>query len=49
MDLIVISGGLGLIVDDMIVEVVVCYCGCELVLDDELENRIVNIFKKLMG
>lgn len=48
-DLIVTSGGLGPTADDMTVEVVARYCGRELVLDDELENRIANILKKLMG
>ena len=46
-DLIVTSGGLGPTADDMTVEVVARFCGRELVLDDELENKIANILKKL--
>jgi nicotinamide-nucleotide amidase len=48
-DLIVTSGGLGPTADDMTVEVVARFCGRELILDDELENRIANILKTLMG
>lgn len=48
MDLIVTSGGLGPTADDMTVEVVARFCGRELVLDDETENKIANILKKLM-
>jgi nicotinamide-nucleotide amidase len=48
-DLIVTSGGLGPTADDMTVEVVARFTGRELVLDDELEERIANILKRLMG
>ncbi len=48
-DLIVTSGGLGPTADDMTVEVVARFCGRELVLDAELENKIANILKKLMA
>ena len=48
-DLIVTSGGLGPTADDMTVEVVARCCGRELVLDEELENKIADIIKKLMA
>jgi nicotinamide-nucleotide amidase len=48
-DLIVTSGGLGPTADDMTVEVVARFCGRELVLDEELENKIADILKKLMA
>jgi nicotinamide-nucleotide amidase len=48
-DLIVTSGGLGPTADDMTVEVVARFCGRELVLDTEVENKIAAILKKLMG
>jgi nicotinamide-nucleotide amidase len=48
-DLIVTSGGLGPTADDMTVEVVARFCGRELVLDEELENKIAGILKRLMG
>ena len=48
-DLIVTSGGLGPTADDMTVEVVARFCGRELVLDNEVENKIADILKKLMG
>ena len=48
-DLIVTSGGLGPTADDMTVEVVARFCGRELVLDTEVENKIANILKKLMA
>jgi len=48
-DLIVTSGGLGPTADDMTVEVVARFCGRELVLDDEVEEKIANILKKLMA
>ena len=47
-DLIVTSGGLGPTADDMTVEVVARFCGRELILDDELENKIADILKNLM-
>ena len=42
-DLIITSGGLGPTADDMTVEVVARFCGRELVLDDELEEKIADI------
>src|ERR1700751_3660600 len=48
-DLIVTSGGLGPTADDMTVEVVARFTGRELLLDDEVENKIANILKRLMG
>jgi len=48
-DLIVTSGGLGPTADDMTVEVVARFCGRELVLDKQTENKIANILKKLMA
>ena len=48
-DLIVTSGGLGPTADDMTVEVVARFCGRELVLDDEVEEKIANILKRLMA
>jgi nicotinamide-nucleotide amidase len=48
-DLIVTSGGLGPTADDMTVPTVARFCGRELVLDPELENKIAEILKKLMA
>jgi len=48
-DLIVTSGGLGPTADDMTVEVVARFCGRELVLDEEVEEKVANILKKLMA
>src|SRR6202040_3511988 len=48
-DLIVTSGGLGPTADDMTVEVVARFCGRELVLDEDVEEKIANILKKLMA
>ena len=48
-DLIVTSGGLGPTADDMTVATVARYCGRDLVLDAELENKIAEILKKLMS
>src|ERR1700747_3739075 len=48
-DLIITSGGLGPTADDMTVEVVARLCGRELVLDEEVEEKIANILKKLMA
>jgi len=48
-DLIVTSGGLGPTADDMTVATVARYCGRELVLDADLENKIAEILKKLMA
>ena len=47
-DLIITSGGLGPTADDMTVEVVARFCGRELVLDEEVEEKIANILKRLM-
>jgi nicotinamide-nucleotide amidase len=48
-DLIVTSGGLGPTADDMTVEVVAHFCGRELVLDTETENKIAAILKSFMA
>jgi nicotinamide-nucleotide amidase len=48
-DLIVTSGGLGPTADDMTVAAVARFCGRELTLDVELENKIAEILKKLMS
>src|SRR5882757_975854 len=48
-DLIVTSGGLGPTADDMTVEVVARFCGRELVLDEEVEEKIADILKRLMA
>jgi len=48
-DLIITSGGLGPTADDMTVEVVARFCGRELVLDTEVENKIAAILKSLMA
>jgi nicotinamide-nucleotide amidase len=48
-DLIVTSGGLGPTADDMTVETVARFCGRELVLDSELENKIAEILRRLMA
>src|ERR1700758_1757881 len=48
-DLIVTSGGLGPTADDMTVATVARFCGRELVLDAELENKIAEILKRLMA
>jgi nicotinamide-nucleotide amidase len=48
-DLILTSGGLGPTADDMTVEMVARFCERELVLDDELEEKIAGILKPLMA
>jgi nicotinamide-nucleotide amidase len=48
-DLIVTSGGLGPTADDMTVATVARFCGRELILDVELENKIASILKNLMA
>jgi nicotinamide-nucleotide amidase len=48
-DLIITSGGLGPTADDMTVEVVARFCGRELVLDTETENKIAAILKSFMA
>jgi nicotinamide-nucleotide amidase len=46
-DLIVTSGGLGPTADDMTVEIVARFCGRQLVLDEQLEEKIALILKRL--
>ncbi len=46
-DLIVTSGGLGPTTDDMTVEIVAQFCERELVLDEQLEEKIASILKRL--
>jgi nicotinamide-nucleotide amidase len=48
-DMIVTSGGLGPTADDMTVERVARFAGRELVLDDQLEDKIAAILKPLMA
>ena len=48
-DLIATSGGLGPTADDMTVEMVARFAGRELVLDEELEDKIAAILKPLMA
>jgi nicotinamide-nucleotide amidase len=48
-DLIVTSGGLGPTADDMTVATVARFCGREVALDVELENKIAEILKTLMA
>jgi nicotinamide-nucleotide amidase len=48
-DLIVTSGGLGPTADDMTVEMVARFTERELVLDDDLEDKIAAILKPLMA
>ena len=48
-DLIVTSGGLGPTADDMTVEMVARFAGRELILDDDLEDKIAAILKPLMA
>jgi nicotinamide-nucleotide amidase len=48
-DLIVTSGGLGPTADDMTVEMVARFTGRELILDDEVEDKIAAILKPLMA
>ena len=48
-DLVITSGGLGPTADDMTVATVARFCGRELVLDVELENKIAAILKKLVA
>jgi competence/damage-inducible protein CinA-like protein len=48
-DLIVTSGGLGPTADDMTVEVVARFCGRDLVLDAETENKIAAILRSFMA
>ena len=48
-DLILTSGGLGPTADDMTVEMVARFCERDLVLDEELEEKIAGILKPLMA
>ena len=48
-DVIVTSGGLGPTADDMTVETVARFCGRELVLDVELEDKIAAILQRFMA
>ena len=48
-DLILTSGGLGPTADDMTVDVVARFCERELILDEELEEKIAGILKPLMA
>jgi competence/damage-inducible protein CinA-like protein len=48
-DLIVTSGGLGPTADDMTVEMVARFAGRELILDEEVEDKIAAILKPLMA
>jgi nicotinamide-nucleotide amidase len=48
-DLILTSGGLGPTADDLTVEMVARFCERELVLDEELEEKIAGILKPLMA
>jgi len=48
-DLIVTSGGLGPTADDLTVEIVARFCERELVLDEQLEEKIAGILKPLMA
>jgi nicotinamide-nucleotide amidase len=45
MDLIVTSGGLGPTADDLTAEIVARFAGTELVLDDEMEEKIAEILR----
>jgi competence/damage-inducible protein CinA-like protein len=49
MDLIVTSGGLGPTADDATVATVARFCGRQLVLDSQLEEKIADILKRLMA
>jgi len=48
-DLIVTSGGLGPTADDLTVDTVARFCGRDLILDTELEEKIAAILRNLMG
>lgn len=48
-DLIVTSGGLGPTADDLTVATVAEFCGRELVLDTDMEERIAAILRRLMA
>jgi nicotinamide-nucleotide amidase len=48
-DLIITSGGLGPTADDLTAAVVADFCGREMVLDEELEERIHEILKPLLA
>lgn len=48
-DLIVTSGGLGPTADDMTIATVARFCGRQLMLDAELENKITDILMRFMA
>jgi nicotinamide-nucleotide amidase len=47
-DLVITSGGLGPTADDLTIEIVARFSGRELILDEELEERIAEILRPLM-
>jgi nicotinamide-nucleotide amidase len=47
-DLVITSGGLGPTADDLTIEIVARFAGRELILDDDLEERIAEILRPLM-
>jgi nicotinamide-nucleotide amidase len=47
-DLVITSGGLGPTADDLTIEVVARFAGRELLLDEDLEERIADILRPLM-
>jgi nicotinamide-nucleotide amidase len=47
-DLVITSGGLGPTADDLTIEIVARFTGRELILDDDLEERIAEILRPLM-
>ncbi len=47
-DLVITSGGLGPTADDLTIEMVARFTGRELILDDDLEERIAEILRPLM-
>jgi nicotinamide-nucleotide amidase len=47
-DLVITSGGLGPTADDLTIEIVASFTGRELILDEDLEERIAEILRPLM-
>jgi competence/damage-inducible protein CinA-like protein len=47
-DLVITSGGLGPTADDLTIEIVARFAGRDLILDDDLEERIAEILRPLM-
>jgi nicotinamide-nucleotide amidase len=47
-DLVITSGGLGPTADDLTIEIVARFTGRELILDEDLEERIADILRPLM-